>query len=127
MPGVVSGLKAWDDRMVGNSAEPLIFMAWIRQAMIDIYADDLGPAFRPWFRIRVRALERALGDHPARNWCDDRKTAPVEDCGTILARALSEALGDLARRYGTDRSRTGSGGASTWPRAGTGRSPRCRC
>ena len=102
--GVVSGLKAWDDRMVENSAEPLIFMAWIRQTMIDVYADDLGTAFGPWFKIRVQALQRALGDHPARNWCDDRKTAAVEDCGTILVRSLSEALRDLARRYGTDRS-----------------------
>ena len=101
---VLAGLEHWDDRMVANSAEPLIFMAWIRQAMKDIYSDDLGPAFRPWFRIRVRALERALGDHPARDWCDDRKTDAVEDCGAILARALSESLRDLSRRYGDDRS-----------------------
>lgn len=101
--GVITGLQQWDDRMVMNSAEPLIFMAWIRQAMIDIYADDLGPAFTPWFKIRVRALERALGDHPARDWCDDRRTPVVEDCSTILARALSRALADLARRYGSDR------------------------
>ena len=102
--GVLSGLRSWDDTMSANSAEPLIFMAWIRRAMMDIYADDLGPAFGPWFRIRVHALERALGGHPARDWCDDRRTTEVEDCGAILARALSASLADLERRYGTDRS-----------------------
>lgn len=100
--GITADLAKWDDRMVSGSPEPLIFMAWIRQAMIDIYADDLGPTFAPWFKIRIAALERALGPHPARDWCDDRATKKVETCSDTLAAALSEAIADLKNRYGTD-------------------------
>lgn len=102
---VLGGLARWDARMTADSPEPLVFMAWLRRAMIDVYADDLGPAFEPWFRIRARAFERVLDGKGARDWCDDRATEAREDCGAILAKALTEALDGLARRYGEDRSR----------------------
>lgn len=111
---VLDGLSAWDAQMIMGSPQPLIFMAWLRRAMIDIYADDLGPAFEPWFRSRATALKRALGGGGAREWCDDRRTPQaIEDCGDILARALAEALKDLSQRYGDDRTNWRWGTAHT--------------
>ena len=36
---------AWDATMRGRRAEPLIFTAWVREAVRAIYSDDLGAAF----------------------------------------------------------------------------------
>ncbi|TPW32884.1 penicillin acylase family protein [Pararhizobium mangrovi] len=102
--GTLAKLAAWDGRMRGDEAEPLIFLAWVRAATRDIFADDLGPAFDRWFRIRIVPLERALGSDPARDWCDEKGTRAHETCGDVLATALSQALADLATRYGPDRS-----------------------
>lgn len=100
---VVAALEAWDGTMRADASEPLIFLAWMRAAMQQIYEDDLGVAFDRWFKLRVAAVQRALGPEPARAWCDDRNTDGVEECGLILARALAAALADLEYRYGKDR------------------------
>jgi penicillin amidase len=101
---VLDRLAAWDAAMRAEAAEPLIFVAWMREAMRAIYRDDLGLAFPAFFDVHAPVLERLLaGAAHGRDWCDDRTTPVREDCGAVLARALEAALADLERRYGADR------------------------
>ncbi len=99
-------LTVWDANMRADAAEPLIFSAWVREAVRAIYQDDLGAAFLLFFDARAPALIRLLeGKAKGRDWCDDRTTPVKESCGSILAGALKSALADLERRYGPDRSK----------------------
>jgi penicillin amidase len=103
---VLDQLTTWDAVMRGDAAEPLIFMAWLRESVRAIYSDDLGPAFARFFDTRATAMIRLLeGRTTGRDWCDDRSTPEREKCGDILARALGVALADLEKRYGKDRSK----------------------
>ena len=103
-PKALRTLKAWDYTMVRDARAPLIFMAWIRESMKGIYADDLGAAFDPWFRARVDVMQRLLDGQVSRDWCDDRLTVGQESCADILAAALTRAISDLESRYGEERS-----------------------
>ena len=103
---VLDNLERWDATMRGNIAEPLIFMAWERATVQAVYRDDLGGMFERYFGTRALALTRLLeGRATSRDWCDDRTTPARETCDTVIAGALRAALGDLAKRYGTDRAR----------------------
>ena len=103
---VLDQLTVWDANMRADAPEPLIFTAWVREAVKAIYQDDLGPAFALFFGSRAPALIRLLeGNAKGRDWCDDHVTPLKESCGFILAGALRSALGDLERRYGPDRSK----------------------
>jgi penicillin amidase len=103
---VLDQLTAWDATMQADRPEPLVFTAWLREAVRAIYSDDLGPAFRSYFDYRATALLRLLeGKATGRDWCDDRATPERERCGSILAAALNIALRDLEQRYGRDRSK----------------------
>jgi penicillin amidase len=103
---VLDRLNAWDATMRSDAAEPLIFMAWLSEALKAVYRDDLGTAFASVFDAKSGpALTRILeGGGSARDWCDDRTTEAHETCATELAGALRAALEDLDRRYGRDRS-----------------------
>jgi penicillin G amidase len=103
---VLDQLTAWDGVMRLDAPEPLIFTAWLREAVRAIYQDDLGSSFPRYWDDRALALTRLLdGRATSRDWCDDRTTPAHERCGEVLARALTTALADLEKRYGTDRSR----------------------
>ena len=103
---VLDQLTAWDGVMRAEAPEPLIFTAWVREAVRAIYADDLGAAFPRYWDTRALALTRLLeGRAKSRDWCDDRTTPSRESCGDVLSAALATALKDLERRYGTDRSK----------------------
>lgn len=93
-------LKAWDRRTGMASAEPLIFYAWMREAVRRIFADELGPKFGGWFRLRPEPMEQALTHKP--EWCDAVDTSGKETCGAALAAALDDALAWIAERYGDD-------------------------
>lgn len=97
-------LADWDHVMARDRSEPLLFIAWMRQAMIAIFEDDLGMMFEPWFRARGKAMERLLDGEASRNWCDDNTTPETETCGEIITAAFSEAIADLSSRYGEDQS-----------------------
>lgn len=99
-------LQAWDGFMRGDTAEPLMFMAWVRETVRAIYADDLGPAFPRFFNPRAAVLIRLLeGKASGRDWCDTSATAEREACAGLIAGALGTALADLDRRYGSNRGR----------------------
>ena len=97
-------LQGFDYEMVRDSRAPLVFLAWFRQSMIGIFADDLGTAFDPWFKARGNVMEAVLDGQTQRDWCDDRTTQGGESCADVLAAALATALSDLETRYGEDRS-----------------------
>ena len=91
--------------MRADSAEPLIFIAWVREAVRAIYRDDLGAAFDRYFDTRALRLIRLLEGHAtSRDWCDDRTTPERETLrGDDWPRPSMRALADLEKRYGKDR------------------------
>ncbi|MDA0228941.1 MAG: penicillin acylase family protein [Proteobacteria bacterium] len=91
-------LAAWDHVMAAERAEPLIYMAWLRELMRVLFADELGATFRDYFTIRESAIFDAL--KPGGAWCDDTATASKEDCAAAVGTALDQALDYLASRYG---------------------------
>jgi penicillin amidase len=104
--GVLDQLTLWDAAMNADRPEPLIFTAWLREAVRAIYQDDLGAAFDRYWSYRAVALLRLLeGRATARDWCDDRTTPERESCGAVLSGALNVALNRLQARYGADRSK----------------------
>ncbi len=103
---VLDQLTTWDAVMRADRPEPLIFAAWVREAVRAIYRDDLGPVFDRYFDFRATALIRLLEGHAkGRDWCDDRTTPERESCGAVLAVALNRALRELDFRYGPDRAK----------------------
>jgi len=104
--GVLDQLTTWDANMSADRPEPLIFTAWLREAVRAIYSEDLGSAFGMYFDYRATALLRLLrGQAKGRDWCDVRTTPERESCGALLAAALNQALRNLETRYGPDRSK----------------------
>ncbi len=123
---VLDQLTAWDGRQTLRSTESVIFVAWMREAMRAIFADDLGAAFQRYFDGRPQPLIRLLeGKATARDWCDDRTTSVRETCGQVLGDALARALKDLETQLGPT-GRIGTGAMCTSQSTSIGRSARCR-
>lgn len=99
----IERLRAWDRRMDRNRPEPLIYAAWMREAMRTVYADELGPVFPDWWSDRPLLLQRTVAQDPS--WCDDVTTPEPETCPQRLGEALEAALDRLERDHGPDPSR----------------------
>ncbi len=95
-------LRAWNQVMAADAAEPLIFAAWYRAFSRLVYADELGPLFSSYWNIRPLFMAKILEEKPI--WCDDQATETIERCSDMLSKALDLALHDLEERYGADRS-----------------------
>jgi penicillin amidase len=93
-------LRQWDFAMDRTRPEPLIFTAWLRELNRLIYADELGPMFADYRRLRPRFIKSVLTNR--RKWCDDIRTQAPESCALQIEMALSQALDSLSRRYGDD-------------------------
>ena len=93
-------LAAWDHRMGRDRPEPLIYMAWLRELMRELFADELGEAFEDYWEIRTEVMHRVLTKRT--DWCDVATTDERESCATAAAAALSDAIANLAPHYGTD-------------------------
>ncbi|MSO74094.1 MAG: penicillin acylase family protein [Alphaproteobacteria bacterium] len=93
-------LKSFDGVMAAYKSEPLIYVAWLRELMRGLFADELQDGFLDYWSNRLAPIEVVLTSH--QGFCDDRTTAAKEDCGFILGAALERALADLRRRYGED-------------------------
>jgi penicillin amidase len=101
---ILEELAAWSGRMSVELTEPVVFMAWMREAIRAVYADDLGVSFGRFFVPQAPALVRLLsGKATGRDWCDNRKTEPRETCDRIMAAALDRAIELLEVRYGSNR------------------------
>ena len=96
-------LGRWDHGMQRDRAEPLIYMAWVRELMHVLFADELGDVFEDYWKIRTEPIHRALGERT--QWCDDVTTAGAEEtCADAVSRAL-KGLARIPRRHPT---------ATTW-------------
>lgn len=93
-------LKSFDGAMAADRAEPLIYVAWLRELMRGLFADELEGSFADYWSIRLAPIETALTTQ--QSFCDDRTTAVKEDCGRILGATLERGLVDLRQRYGDD-------------------------
>ena len=93
-------LGRWDHGMQRDRAEPLIYMAWLRELMRVLFADELGPVFEDYWRIRLEVIHRALGERT--QWCDDVTTGEAETCADVVGRALEISLDSLASDYGSE-------------------------
>ncbi len=94
-------LIQWDHTMSREGAAPLIYMAWLRELMHVLFADELGDVFEDYWKIRVEPIHRALADRS--QWCDDVTTAgEQETCGEAVTRALEVSLEYLAVAHGHD-------------------------
>lgn len=94
-------LRNWDFRFVKSTPEPLIISAWTARLMNRLFADELGPLYADFDRVRPLLLIKVLQDDGA--WCDDTATPAIkETCPQMVAAALDDARADLARTYGND-------------------------
>lgn len=93
-------LRRWDRRMRRDRPEPLIYAAWLREAMRGIAADDLGQQFERYWRNRPRFIRAALTEN--RHWCGDARSKLPGDCGRVLGAALDRALAHIRSRLGRD-------------------------
>jgi penicillin G amidase len=104
---VVQQMAKWDGRMQAALAEPLIAVAWLRQYEKQLISDDLGADFEDYDRRRPTFVLNVLRDTAlGARWCDRVTTRnSVESCAQIADVALRDALADLSKRYGADRSK----------------------
>ncbi len=93
-------LSAWDFRMARDRPEPLIYYAWLKAANETLLADELGPEFNAFQRADADLLSAILTSGEA--WCDDVESETKEGCAEQSAKALEDALQDLAARFGDD-------------------------
>ena len=93
-------LGEWDHGMGRDSTEALIYMAWARELMHVLFADELGDVFEDYWKIRTEPIHRALSERT--QWCDDVTTAEQETCAEAVSRALKTSLEYLAVTYGHD-------------------------
>jgi len=96
----VETLRNWDFRMRRDGPEPLIYAAWLHEAMRGIAADELGPDFPRYWHTRPRFLRAVLTRN--RRWCGDARSGTPGDCGAVLRRALERALDRIRSRLGHD-------------------------
>lgn len=97
-------LAAWDGGMRADAMEPLVFVAWQREAVRAIFEDDLGGAFRSFWDPHADTLIDLLeGRARSRDWCDDRRTPARETCEDVVAVALVRALAQLTWQFGPHR------------------------
>lgn len=104
-------LTRWDGRMTADTAEPLVYWAWMRELTRLTYGDELGPAlFRDGWESRVTFMTAVLSGAPGADgtpqsrWCDDVTTPATETCEANITSALTLALVDLDKRFGKDES-----------------------
>ena len=94
-------LIQWDYGMGREAPEPLIYMAWLRELMHALFADELGDVFEDYWNIRTEVIHRALTERT--QWCDDVTTAAEQEtCAGVVTRALTVSLEYLAVTYGHD-------------------------
>ena len=93
-------IDAWNGEMSRLRPEPLIFTAWLREFNRLVYTDELAEMSAAFWSLRPLFIASVLSQR--RQWCDDVRTPEAEDCESLLAKALDQALHDLTERFGPD-------------------------
>ena len=98
-------LADWDYSMRRERAEPLIYTAWLRQLIVALIDDELGPELADdYLKLSeypgLGLVEAALTIDPL--WCDDIASSEQETCGDQLEIALQRALDEIATELGSD-------------------------
>ena len=97
---VLAKMRAWNGVMSRERAEPLIFIAWLRELNRGVYGDELGPLLADYWSLRPRFMAAVLGGRGT--WCDDVRTPGREICPDMVAAALERALAQLTAKFGAD-------------------------
>jgi len=98
---VLDRLRRWNHGMVRDAADPLIFLAWLKELNRQLFLDELGRSFPAYWGLRPLTVKQVLNRET--KWCDDTGTKPVEPCNEILRRSLIAALKSLADTYGANQ------------------------
>ena len=98
-------LSNWNYSMQRDRVEPLIYTAWLRQLIVALIDDDIGPDLVEGYLGLTEypglgLVEAALTDDP--HWCDDSNTPDRETCENRLEFALQRALDEIATELGSD-------------------------
>jgi penicillin G amidase len=98
-------LAKWDGTMAANRPEPAIAVAWWRETMRQVFADELAALWPDaWTANNLhQAMVGALTGNPAlAEWCDVVGTPLKETCANILQASLPKALDALEQTAGKD-------------------------
>jgi penicillin G amidase len=94
---MLTAFQRWDGLMAGNRWEPALFHAWNMALIKRLTQDDLGPLYQDNQRLRQPFLLAVLGPASKQSdWCDDRRTRPIETCQQQTQAALREAVSTMA-------------------------------
>lgn len=91
----------WDYRHGTDSAEALLYSAWLRELTRLIYADELGELFDDAWQTRPRFMRFVLLGEGA-HWCDDVNSDASESCDQMIDRAFERAVAWVMERHGDD-------------------------
>ncbi|MCE7998078.1 MAG: penicillin acylase family protein [Rhodobiaceae bacterium] len=97
-------LAAWNHRMDGNQAEPILFLSWMRELTRLVYADELQEEFSSRWRFHPVFMEQVLkGIEGKEGWCDNTTSMETsETCADLVDEALTKAIADAQERFGDD-------------------------
>jgi len=97
-----SWLAGWDFRFDMDSAQAALFSAFWLRLLEYTYADELGTVPCDCPNVQQAILE--LLDYPNHPWWDDVQTEQVtERRDAVLRRAFEQAIADVTKRSGDDR------------------------
>ncbi len=98
-------LVGWDYHMRAGWAAPTIFAAWLKAFVDAVFKDEFSKAGLEDVRIPLSMLEYFVKHPEAGAWWFDDKGTPnvVEDRDTIMVKAFKQAVEELRKLVGTER------------------------
>jgi penicillin amidase len=97
----IERLRHWDARMDAAKAEPLFFIAWLRQFARSVFFSRLGDdAAAEYWNLKPLVIAKILTDR--QDWCADRQHPAQVTCDARLLSSLDAALAELREDYGPD-------------------------
>jgi len=93
-------LQKWDGNMIRERPEPLIFSTWMLELNKLVYSDELAELTPQFLNLRPRFIKSVLSRRQI--WCDNIKTAKIEECALLVRRAFDTTVERLTEQYGPD-------------------------
>jgi len=97
-------LLSWNGDVDPGSPAPTLYQSLLTVLMDTLLQDEVSPATMDWLRFYFNTdplLFGILGDPQNPAW-ENRRTRQDEPAETVVSRAFGEAVGRLARVYGSD-------------------------